>query len=250
MPRDGSHIYTVPGGTDGVPDQPVYSTPYNGFVHDVEQDLNTPRPILAGGTAAINARDAMINLSGELSSQLVDNYNSYPFVAGSFYSLAGATGGPTAGAYAGICYIGATGAEMTLEARSIDDATNPGKLYVRQKRAGVWGAWTSQVGPVTDLDAGLATKVSKTGDVMSGPLAISYTGAPTTGFTVYGSGGKYVGFDGTNIVTSGDTKVQGDLATTGKITADASIYSKGNVTPATMSPSAALTTLAATPLAI
>src|SRR4249919_1441528 len=97
MPRDGLQTYSVPGGTDGVPDTPVLSTPYNGFLRDLEHDLNTPRPLLHGGTNATNKRDAMIALSGEFSGQVVDNYDLFPFIAGSFTSVPGATSAPTSG---------------------------------------------------------------------------------------------------------------------------------------------------------
>ena len=61
MPRDGSGVYTKPyppvvSGTT------IESLVYNGQVDDVTQDLNTPRPILAGGTGANNAVDAANNL--------------------------------------------------------------------------------------------------------------------------------------------------------------------------------------------
>jgi hypothetical protein len=61
MPRTND-IYSVPPGTDGVPNATISSTAYNNFVHDVETDLNTPRPIVAGGTGANNATQAKINL--------------------------------------------------------------------------------------------------------------------------------------------------------------------------------------------
>ena len=62
MPRDGSGIYHTPPGTDGVPDTTIDSAKYNTNVHDVETDLNAPRPIVAGGTGANNAADAAVNL--------------------------------------------------------------------------------------------------------------------------------------------------------------------------------------------
>lgn len=194
MPRDGSHIYTVPDGTDGVPDQPVYSTPYNSFVHDVEQDLNAPRPILAGGTGAINERDAMIALKGEIAKQFVDNFDSYPFVNGSWYSEGGATSAPLpTSAFTGIYYEHLNTAYATIEAREI---SVPGRNYIRQKIAGVWQAWVLQVGPVSDLDGGLALKVAKAGDTMSGPLTISYAGTPASGGVIFGNTNHYLYLDG------------------------------------------------------
>ena len=54
MPRDGSGVYSQPY-PDVVSGTTIESAKYNGNVNDVEQDLNTPRPIVAGGTGATNA---------------------------------------------------------------------------------------------------------------------------------------------------------------------------------------------------
>ena len=63
MPRDsGTGIYSTPVGTDGIPNRTISSTAYNLNVHDVETDLNTPRPIIAGGTGASDAATALKNL--------------------------------------------------------------------------------------------------------------------------------------------------------------------------------------------
>jgi hypothetical protein len=141
MPRDGSNVYHRPAGTDAVPNTSVESSKYNNNVADVEQDLNTPRPIVAGGTGANNAATALINLSAETALQLVTNYASNMFVAGSFYSAATATGAPVAGhAFVGICwYVDAN--NMFIEARDRDDSVQPGARYVRQMKAGVWSSW-------------------------------------------------------------------------------------------------------------
>ena len=147
MSRDPAGTYTYPPGIEGVPDQTIYSNEYNSFLLDVQQDLNYPRPIVSGGTGANNARDAMINLSGEIADQVVDNYNSFPFLSGSFYSD-NATGhnAPVDGhAFIGICYM-KDDDNIVLEARDESDVTTPGRRYVREKKgaagAGVWGAWT------------------------------------------------------------------------------------------------------------
>lgn len=146
MPRDGSNIYHRPPGTDGVPNYTVESARYNAFTADIEQDLNLPRPVIAGGTGANNAADAMKNLGGELSAQLIVNYNSDPFQAGSFYSAAGATGAPTVNAFTGICYAatitGSVTTDLFIEAR--DQVTT--NLWVRQKKANVWQPWAQAAG--------------------------------------------------------------------------------------------------------
>ena len=150
MPRDGTGVYTQPF-PDVVEGTTIESAKYNGNVNDVEQDLNTPRPIVAGGTGANNAADAMSNLGGEGSKIQVINYDSHNFTAGSFYSLGSATAPPVAGhAFAGICYpavvSGVATSDMFIEVRDRDEATQPGSLFVRQKKAGVWSGWMKAQG--------------------------------------------------------------------------------------------------------
>jgi len=175
MPRNGSGVYSHPF-PDVVEGTTIESAVFNGNTSDVEQDLNTPRPIVAGGTGANNAHDAMVALSGEIAQQgPITNYDSFPFVNGSFYSETGATAAPPSGGTAtsyfdGICYVHASNPGfMTLEARDIAN----GVLYVRQKRAGVWTAWMQQAGSTADLDAAY---VNVTGDTMSGPLIVPVKG--------------------------------------------------------------------------
>jgi hypothetical protein len=205
----------------------VYSTPYNGFVHDVEQDLNTPRPILAGGTAAINERDAMINLKGESATQLVDNYDSYPFIPGSFYSEVAATAAPEATkAYSGICYKHNDGRMFLIaSAHGSGDATTPALMYVREKSATTWGVWLQTDKRAADSAAILAAeKVDKEGDTMSGSLTISYVSAPTTGYIYYGNAGKGLGFNGTDFGANAGFSATGNLITEDTVIAKNNIH--------------------------
>src|SRR6478752_8809167 len=173
MPRDGLQQYTPPPGTNGITNYTIESTKYNGFVADVTQDLNLPRPIVAGGTGANNAHDAMIALSGEITNQQVTNYDSFPFVAGSFWSAPGATSAPNPTHYfVGICYM--SGALITLEARDMGDPA-PGRKYVREYQGTTWSAWSVQAGSVADLDAAY---VNVAGDTMTGALTIGPAAGP------------------------------------------------------------------------
>ena len=86
MPRDGSNVYSqpFPNVVDGTT---IESAVYNGFTTDVALDLNTPRPIVAGGTGAGRHRRAQqYRRRGQQSP--VTNYDSHVFVKGSFYSTA------------------------------------------------------------------------------------------------------------------------------------------------------------------
>ena len=169
MPRDGSGIYVKPF-PDVVEGTTIESTVHNGEISDIEYDLNLPRPIVAGGTGANNAHDALINLKGEEALQgPVTNYDTFPFVSGSFYSTGGATGEPVAGQpTSGICYVYGDPAFATLEAHAVAGADT--NKYIRLKSSGVWGAWKKQAGSTADLDAAY---VNVAGDTMTGNLNIS-----------------------------------------------------------------------------
>lgn len=149
MPRDGSSIYHIPLGTEGIPDTTIESDKYNAYIHDVALDLNAPRPIVTGGTGATNAPAALVALAGENASQPVTNYDSQVWRPGSFYSAAGATNAPVAGhAFVGLVVSSdpliepPTNANVVVHARDQNDIVIPGRLYVREKKAGVWGPWS------------------------------------------------------------------------------------------------------------
>jgi hypothetical protein len=188
MPRI-ANIYSVPVGTDGVPDETVDANKYNIFIHDLELDLNAPRPISAGGTGASNAADAMLALGGEIANQVVTNYATFAFRSGSFVSAPGATDTPDgAGAatnyFEGLCYPAAPGmADFYLEARSL--ATNV--KYLRRKASGVWQPWVLDQQAALDADNALdAAKVNRAGDTMTGTLIIQ-DGAPELRLIINGA---------------------------------------------------------------
>lgn len=63
MPRDGSGVYSKPAGIDASPNTTIESADWNAFTADVEQDLNTARPVVAGGTGSGTAVGGNDNLS-------------------------------------------------------------------------------------------------------------------------------------------------------------------------------------------
>ena len=168
MPQDGSNNYQYPPGTPGVPDQTIESEAYNTFLDDlVVNDLNWPRPVHRGGTSSNNAAGARSNLGTEAAAQLVSNYDSHIFEAGSFYSVPGTTGEPVAGQhFSGICYT-INFNTMNLEGRVFSGLT-PGAKWGRSRSGGTWGAWTPET------DAFDSRYVNATGDVMSGGLNLNY----------------------------------------------------------------------------
>jgi len=146
MPRDGSGVYHTPAGTDGVPDTTISSSAYNTNVHDVETDLNTTRPIVAGGTGATSASAALANLSGETAKQFITDFNTATILPGSFYCATSAANAPVAAhAFAGFAYLN-DASNLVLEARDITDTAH--MVYYRIQTGGVWGAWTVDAGAV------------------------------------------------------------------------------------------------------
>jgi hypothetical protein len=167
MPRDGSGIYSRPPGTDGAPDTTIESAKYNAFVADIEQDANTARPIIAGGTGANSARDARIAMGAETAMQTVTNYDSHVWENGSFWSAAGATMAPVAGrTFGGSAVIVNNDPQyIIVRAHDITDTVVPGRNYIREKKVGVWGPWksdgTSSIGDAEGI-------ASETGDMFFG----------------------------------------------------------------------------------
>lgn len=156
MPRDSSSIYTQPF-PDVSPGTTVASAVYNGFTHDVAIDLNAPRPIVSGGTGVTNVSDFITAFGTEVAKQAVTNYGSHDFQAGSFYSLATATGAPVTGhTFVGFCtpavFSGDDSVGMFIEARDMDDTSVPPRVYIRQKITGVWGAWMTPATGGVDPD--------------------------------------------------------------------------------------------------
>lgn len=74
--RDGNGVYSKPAGIDASPDTTIESADWNSFTADVEQDLNTPRPIIAGGTGAATAvggADALSTQGANIASATTTN---------------------------------------------------------------------------------------------------------------------------------------------------------------------------------
>ena len=248
MPRDGSQVYSQPE-PNVAPSTTIESAVYNHFTNDVAADLNYPRPIIAGGTGETNAHDAMIALGGEISVQVVTNYDADPIVPGSFYSAVGATSAPNPTyKFSGICHINVDNNNVTLEAREYIDAITLGKKYVRQKVAGTWQPWvvndgmipaaggTPITGPVVVSNATPSTSPTTgaltvtggagiSGDVHAGGGVYSngdlFAGnAGASGAVHFGSdvANKYLGYNGTAYTLAGGAlTINGGLTVTGSI---------------------------------
>lgn len=59
MSRNGSGVYSLPGTYEAVAGETILAEQHNDPLEDLEQDMNTVRPIVAGGTGADTAVEAM-----------------------------------------------------------------------------------------------------------------------------------------------------------------------------------------------
>ncbi|TJU85568.1 MAG: hypothetical protein E5Y10_24390 [Mesorhizobium sp.] len=71
MPRNGAGTYSLPGTYEAISGETILATQHNDPLEDLQQDANTVRPIVAGGTGAataIAANDALNTTSVNLAS--------------------------------------------------------------------------------------------------------------------------------------------------------------------------------------
>jgi len=157
MPRIGTGEYRTPAGTDGSPGATISSSAYNINVHDVEADLNYPRPILSGGTGGSSADAALTNLGAEKSNQIVTNFDAHPWKSGSFSAEPGASGPPgglTTHRWAGFVVVKDV-QNIVVEARDLTDVptdADPGTLWVRRMVSNRWSSWYKTQEPAATID--------------------------------------------------------------------------------------------------
>lgn len=65
MPRNGSGVYSLPAGSTFTPNTLAQSSVVNAINNDIMTDLNTPRPIVAGGTGSSSAAAALVALGAD-----------------------------------------------------------------------------------------------------------------------------------------------------------------------------------------
>lgn len=100
MPRNGSGVFTLPVGYEATANQTATAAQHNEPLEDIQTDMNTARPVVAGGTGATDAATALSNLGalpkagGTMTGDLVGkNYvNTRHVLSGTSVALDPANG--------------------------------------------------------------------------------------------------------------------------------------------------------------
>src|SRR5262245_7026305 len=227
MPRDGSGIYSTLAGTFGIPDTVVASSPYNANVSDVANDLNVPRPIVAGGTGASNAVQARTNLGAESANIQVTDYGMHTFSSGSFWSGNSASDSPEPGASFSGSAIVFDSNNIVLRVYRLGD----GRPYQRIRTGAGWGPWVLlSMGTAAEIDG----KVDIAGDTMTGTLTMSGSATPQIVFSPTTGATKTVQiYQQGNVMNIADASVavrwSMDIAT-GNVSNAGNLYVGGNAT--------------------
>lgn len=155
MPRSGGGAYSLPAGslvTDGIDD--ILASQHNGPLQDIATDLNTARPIVAGGTGATTAADARTNLGlalplavasgGTGQTTLAQLRLQDPIINGAFdvwqRAASGTANGYTAADRWGNFFTGGTvtQARQAFAVDTVFGANNPA-FFLRQSVSGQTG---------------------------------------------------------------------------------------------------------------
>lgn len=91
MPRDGSGVYSKPANTTPSANDLIESAKFNTLMDDIATDLNTDRPIVAGGTGASNEIGAMDNLFAKSSNIASAATTNLANATGTYVTITGTT---------------------------------------------------------------------------------------------------------------------------------------------------------------
>jgi len=92
MSRNGGGVYSLPGTYEATPGETILAEQHNDPLEDLEQDANTARPIVAGGTGAITAIAAHDNLSTKGADVASAATTDIGAATGSYIHITGTTG--------------------------------------------------------------------------------------------------------------------------------------------------------------
>lgn len=110
MPRNGSGVYTLAAGYEATTGQTATAAQHNDPLVDLETDMNTARPIVAGGTGADTAEGARVALEIDPTIQVFTASGTYTPTAGARWAVVEVVGGGGGGGDASTTSSGQGGA--------------------------------------------------------------------------------------------------------------------------------------------
>lgn len=84
MPRNGSGVYSLPAGSTVTNGDTSDATDVNTPIQDLATDMNTARPVVAGGTGATSEADARTNLGVVKQTSVTDTTSGSLMINGAF----------------------------------------------------------------------------------------------------------------------------------------------------------------------
>lgn len=88
MARNGAGVYSLPSGSTATDGQTIQASVHNTPLEDIETDMNTARPVVAGGTGATSALGALKGLGSISGTPIVSggSANAHTLTTGQSYS--------------------------------------------------------------------------------------------------------------------------------------------------------------------
>lgn len=96
MARNGAGVYSLPAGSTVTNGDTSDATDVNTPLADLETDMNTPRPVVAGGTGASSAAAALVNLGLTATAAELNIMDGVTATTAEINKLAGTPAGLTA----------------------------------------------------------------------------------------------------------------------------------------------------------
>ena len=194
MSRNGSGIFSLPGGSIVANGDTSDATDINTPLNDIAADLNIARPIVAGGTGATSATAARTALGVVIGTDVQANNANLTSLAGltleadkGLYATAANTVAMFDLTAAGIALSGGANAAAQRATLGVAPAASPTFTGVPASPTAAAGTNTTQIATtafVQDVAAGSGSPSSQTADLPNGTSLRSGNGTANGAVTV------------------------------------------------------------------
>lgn len=179
MPRAGG-VYSLPSNYEATAGETATATQHNSPLEDLQTDMNTARPVVAGGTGATSASAARSNLGVDAAFDYQAKSSTYTLVAGDHNGVtrftATSTANLTAAATLGsgwYSWIIADGGDVTVDPNASETINGSATLTVSDGNSALVVCNGTAFFAIEVKTANLALYLPLAGGTMSGTLAMA-----------------------------------------------------------------------------